>query len=293
MAALKYEGVEQISEKQIAFITKVLEGRGFNDGTVVVEPVGKAGDNYAANVKRITFDNGNGTTFKMIAKIAPTVEMLRQAARVAAIFGNETIIYEKVLPKFEELENKAGLSSEDKLRWPACYGTLTDPPNEVILLEDLAEAGFAMLDRFKSLDDGQVKSILRNFAKFHSLSYVLKNKEPNVYEDFATGLYDMWALSTPEAQAFFTMFLNQIETQTLMVLDQDQHKKLVKGLVTGAIDHMNKLKKADEGAKQIVIQQGDAWTNNIMYKLGDVSIFLYNKFMLFDKFIMFAIPHLF
>ncbi|XP_037300954.1 uncharacterized protein LOC119191166, partial [Manduca sexta] len=181
---LQFEGAtDNISEPQLAYIRGVLEKRGYKDTKVTIQAVGKDGDNFVASVKRIVVRNENGE-FRMIAKIATQHELLRANMALENIFRNEHIMYTSVLPKFHELEEQADLPKKDRLRFPECYGSLTAAPHEVILLEDLQVPGFIMMDRFKTLSDECIRSVLRNFALLHSLSYALKNKELDVFNEY-------------------------------------------------------------------------------------------------------------
>ncbi|MBN4724570.1 hypothetical protein H4F31_24640, partial [Escherichia coli] len=94
------------------------------------------------------------------------------------MFRNEHVMYTAVLPKFTELQKDAGIPENEQLRYAKCYGSLSEPPNEVILLEDLKTVDFTMLDRFQPLSNNCVKSVLKNFAKLHSVSMALRYKEP-------------------------------------------------------------------------------------------------------------------
>lgn len=272
MAGLKIEGdLSQISEPQLKYIRSVIEQRGFTNNKVTIEAIGKAGDNYVANVKRIIIDDGKGETFNIVAKVAPVQEMLRAVGNTELLFRNEHIMYTKVLPKLTQLEIAAGIPSQERLRYAACYGSSPDIPNEVILLEDLGKSDFTMLDRFKSLGPDCVQSVLKSFAILHSLSYALKYKEPEVFDEFKNSLFDMWGnlANMPEAVQQFKM----MEANVSNIVNNDVHKKAIKGALLGAIKDLAKIGKYDQNSKHAIIQQGDSWNNNIMFKF-DVSFTL-------------------
>lgn len=205
MASLQIEGdTGSATEKQIQFIRDVLEKRGFTNNRVVFEAAGKAGDNYVADVKRITVIVDGGEDFKMIAKFAPENEMLRKMMNTNILFSNEILMYEEILPKLVSLQRDAEVPEDGWLRFAECYGTLAEEPYEVVLLEDLNVSNFIMLDRFTSLDNDAVRLVLKNFAILHSLSYALKKLEPETYGKFTSNLLDMWELTkdTEEFQGF-------------------------------------------------------------------------------------------
>ncbi|KOB77009.1 Uncharacterized protein OBRU01_04786 [Operophtera brumata] len=199
--------LELIRERQLEFIGEVLEKKGFKGPEARIENVGVAGDNYIANVKRVVVTE-DGKTFKMIAKLAPENQMMRFMAQIETLFRNEHTIYTDLLPKFVQLQRSAGVPEEELYRFAECYGSLAEVPSEVILLEDLKESQYDILDRFKPLSTDNVKLVLKNFAIFHSLSYVLKHQEPETFAEIASKFGDMHS----------------------------------------------------------VIQQGDGWTNNIMFR---------------------------
>ncbi|KAG6456730.1 hypothetical protein O3G_MSEX009914 [Manduca sexta] len=267
---LQFEGaIDNISEPQLAFIRDVLEKRGYKDTKVTFEAVGQAGDNYVANVKRIVVRNENGV-FQMIAKIAPQHEFLRNAVETDQVFKNELIMYKLVLPKFQQLEEQADLLKEDRLRFAECYGASMTAPHEVILLEDMNEPGFIMLDRFKPLSDECIRSVLRNLALLHSLSYALKHKELDVFNEYKNSLFDMWGnlMDKPLTKTHFDSMQNTF----MKIVDGDHRKRIIKDSIIQGITLGIKFAKQDEGSKYSIIQQGDSWINNILFRFDGDSL---------------------
>lgn len=256
--------ISELSDEQKTFITNVVEERGFKNVNIVIEPVGKAGDNYAASVKRIIVEK-DGETFKMIAKIAPTNELRRTVGHVGLYFQNEHRMYTEVLSKFTELEKNADILEEERLRYATCYGTYMEAPNEIIILEDLQESGFKILDRFTSMTDENVRLVLKNFAKLHSLSYVLKYQETEIFEKFCERLTDFWALmvEVPEMTAWF----GKLDAEVQLLIDSDKYKNALENAATRMLSNIVEQTKLDCSSKFSVIKQGDSWTNNIMFRL--------------------------
>lgn len=265
MGSLQFEGeIDALGERQIKFIRDVLEKRGFRNNKVLIEPAGIAGDNYVANVKRISVIIEDGDNFKMIAKFAPENEALRLLMNTAIMFNNEIVMYEQVLPKFVSLQKAADVPEEDLLKYAQCYGCLTEEPYEVVLLEDLKESNFQMLDRFTSLNDESVRLVLKNFAILHSLSYALKKNEPETYDSFRSKLIDMWEKTNATEQ--MATYLNLLEEGVIAIVDE-KYKMVLRGVVTQLISLSAKIKKTETHSNHLIIQQGDAWTNNILFKL--------------------------
>ncbi|KAI5640281.1 ecdysteroid kinase domain-containing protein [Phthorimaea operculella] len=270
MSETKFEGdLQHISERQLQFITNVLKEKGFDGAIVTIKPVGKAGDNYSSNIKRIVA-NKNDEEFRMIAKIAHNIELMRQTVNMHAIFQNESTIYTDVLPVFTEIEKQAGVPESERLRYANCYGTLMEAPHEVILLEDLQIHGYEMLDRFKSFTDHNIKIVLNNFAKLHSLSFALRHQNPEKFTEMKRKMVNLWEVFGSEAMK---MFFVHVEISVMALLDKQEHKNAIRGLVSEAPTMMTELHKDDSESRFSVIQQGDSWINNLMFIMeGDKTV---------------------
>ncbi|KAM3965971.1 uncharacterized protein ACR2FA_012828 [Aphomia sociella] len=256
--------VDSLSTRQQEFIREVIVRRGYTDGKVLINTVGQAGDNYVANVKRIIIEGNDGSALKMIAKIAPTNEMARAQIKVPIVFRNESIMYTKVLPKLTEIQKSEGIPVEDHLRYAECYGTLLEEPHELILLEDLQESNYTMLDRFVSLTNECIKLNLKNFAKLHSLSMVLKKRHPDIFDDISKNLVDSFKAfgESPE----FQYYLKSLEKDALTILEGSSYQNAIRGSISKFMDQHKKLMTDQTQLKYSVIIQGDGWTNNIMFK---------------------------
>lgn len=271
MTASTFEGAtEGLSENQFKFIKEVLQKRGLANKKVILENVGSAGDNYMANVRRIIVQDLDGKPFKIIVKIASKNPMMRSMLSTHQAFYNEHVMYTEVLPKFKNIQKTAGVSKEDIFKFAECYGSYVEEPDELILLEDLKESNHIMLDRFQSLSNECMLSVLKNLAIFHSLSFVLKHNQPDMFHNFENKLFDIWSTFGRNEQT--QNVLIQLEKFTLNLLsDSEERSKVVKGSITKIGSNFAKLRKNDAVSKHIVIKQGDAWTNNIMFRF-DVSI---------------------
>uniref|UniRef100_A0A2A4JDX0 CHK kinase-like domain-containing protein n=1 Tax=Heliothis virescens TaxID=7102 RepID=A0A2A4JDX0_HELVI len=265
MAQYNFEGdLENLNERQLQFIHKVILDHDSKFKKAYFSKLGQAGDNFVGNVKRISVE-GEKRTIKMVLKYAVSDAMLRDITNTEVMFKNEHIMYTEVLPKFVELQRTVGVPEQDQYRYAKCYGSLNEAPSEVIILEDLNESGFSMLNKFNSLSNECVISILQNFAAMHSLSYVLKNKEAEKFNHFKEQLTDPWksAYDKPELKNRFQI----VEDEIVSVLEDSHHKKLVKNKIIEIFELRAKLIEFEKSNKYSVIQQGDAWTNNIMFKL--------------------------
>ncbi|KAI5640279.1 ecdysteroid kinase domain-containing protein [Phthorimaea operculella] len=255
------------SPSQWKLVKDVLNKKGFSDAKITEHAVGEAGDNYVANVKRVIAEQ-NGENFKMVAKIAPRTGQLRETMNVRLLFINEVLMYTEVLPKLSELEIAIGIPEEERLRYAACYGTITEEFDELILLEDLKESDYIMLDRFKSLTDDEMKLILKSFAKMHSLSYALRHQEPETYADFKNKFMKYSDVNGVAAERT-KKSLEALEADCISKLQNKKHKIAMKDTISKYIDLDDKNSSWEFSSKYSVIHHGDAWTNNVLFHLED------------------------
>ncbi|XP_026751585.1 uncharacterized protein LOC113512029 [Galleria mellonella] len=268
MTKFSFEGeINSLSIRQQEFLCDVLHNRGYTNSKVLIETVGKAGDNYIANVKRIIVKGDDGNTFNIIAKIAPSQEIVRAQLQAQVLFRNEGIMYSEVLPALVELQKDEGIPVKDQLRYAECYGVLLEEPDEIILLEDLVESDFNILDRFTSLSNECIKLNLKNLATLHSLSIVLRKQKPDLFEDIRQKLVDCYVNMTEVPE--FKLYIEAIENDAIEVLTNEKYISAVRGSLTKSGELYKKLTKDEIRLKYSVVLQGDGWTNNIMFKLKD------------------------
>ncbi|XP_061716820.1 uncharacterized protein LOC133524705 [Cydia pomonella] len=252
---------EVLADPHLKLVVWNLIKHGFIKGNILVEPVGQK----SAHVKRFIYEEEDGTTFKMIGKFAPVADELRK--NTINLFNNEMVMYNLVLLKLNDIQNSE--ENSEKIRFPACYGILTEAPYEFTLLEDLKEARFEMLDRRSPLTNESVRLVVKNLAKYHSLCYVFKNSEPEIYENYLNKLSNVWAIMFAEAET--EQFLESSVNDLLEIMhdESDKYKNVLNRTLTQVASTIKKIESYEKDSKYSVIQQGDCWTKNIMFILQD------------------------
>ncbi|XP_053615894.1 uncharacterized protein LOC128678404 [Plodia interpunctella] len=266
MSGFKFEGeTDSISTKQKEYILQVLEKKGYKDCKINIKAVGKAGDNFVANVKRMTIEENGKDIFKMIAKIAPVNELTR-AFGASMWFNNESVMFGEIFRKFYELQHKSDISNENyAFRAPECYGIIIEQPNELILLEDLDN--YAMKDKMKPLTNESVKIILKKFAIMHSLSFVWRSKNSEAFEFTTKKLHNVFS-GMIKMPGFYQQLIMMVNNSKAIVNDND-YEKVFEVLTSQLPDMLENLDKIEATTKSTVVIHGDAWINNMMFKEQD------------------------
>lgn len=256
--------LEKVEALHIKKITEVLKENGFTeDAKVTLQAVGQKGDNFVACVKRIIAEDKDGKTLQIIAKIASSQDIVREMINMELLFTNEITMYTEILPQLAKLQNSLDIAEDEKLRFPMCYGIISEKPNEFILLEDLKQRGFEMRDRMTSLTSEEMKVVLKSVAIWHSFSFVLSHKEPNLFYEFRNMLRSMWGQIKEETRQLFTM----VETGVTELLENEEYKIRTRGTLINLFKNCSELDKVEKESKYSVIVHGDCWTNNLMFKL--------------------------
>ena len=148
---------------------------------VFVTPATGKNENYVAVVYRarinIELIENNQRQFVdvIIKALLSTLPELKEFS----VFPRERFLYEEIIEKFEKLYEE---TANEKIEFgPKCIKVETDP-FEILILDDLKELGYKMMDRKIGLDETQVKLVLEKFAKFHAAGAVRYQKVRKIFE---------------------------------------------------------------------------------------------------------------
>ncbi|XP_070507690.1 uncharacterized protein [Chironomus tepperi] len=174
--------------------------------------------------------------------------------------NKEMIFYQQIIPEFEDI---LGTIGEDGKTFPKVMAVYLDL--NLIVLEDLNERNFVMANRLKGLDMNHVKLSLKCLARMHAASVVLHDKDKNVFKNFDTGFY------TRRTDAFHVFFKSSLEVLAKEIAnwtDWDEssyYAKKLTALVPNLIEKGRKSFDCEDGDFNC-LNQGDLWTNNVMFQ---------------------------
>ncbi|KAJ9595289.1 hypothetical protein L9F63_027327 [Diploptera punctata] len=192
------------------------------------------GGGYLSVLHRVTVqytvNNLHPITLSLIIKSQPTDHFQIEFSKNVNAFLKEITMYEKILPAMNHLK----------------------------------KSGFSLLDRRERLDFEQSLLVIRSIAKFHALSIVLHREDPKIMETFSEGHYTKLMNSTVESfhnQTFDALIFNVEKWEGLGRFVNKLDK-----LASKATDVMVEQTKPKEGEVS-VLNHGDIWINNIMFKI--------------------------
>lgn len=203
-------------------------------------------------------DNELEHTLDIVAKTEPlNNDVVMNMVRQQNLFLTEQQILQDVLPRIERLVGRQ--------IGPKVY--YSSDIVRVIIMEDLAKRGFVIKDRQRGLSLEHCVLVMEQIARMHAGSVALFEKKPEKVSSFRDGL-----LSAKCPKSFFRMMeVSLINIGNVLKHWSDQKCagvatkliKLAETITPRCLDVYNY--DADEFC---VLNHGDCWVNNIMFKEG-------------------------
>lgn len=237
----------------------------------VVKAVGK-GENYASLLLRVGVDfTVEGTDHKprttsLIVKCFPLGELTQVFIRESGIFERELKMYTSTLPAIHAILDEAFPPQH-----PRFFGTaLHCDREEVIVLEDLRESGFRMCNRQAGLDLEHSELVLRNLARLHAASVLLHARDPQAVGSYTDIMYkaekrdQLDKFITPTLESFAKIADGWTDSATAGYAEKmRQFNKAALDKVIAAVQPSKTFLN--------VLNHGDCWVNNCMFKYKDES----------------------
>lgn len=254
-------------------VRNIANKEGFFDYDVIIGSNTNKNDNFLGELfsvvvsgKQIT---AHGTKIdaklNLICKFAP-VSSLKKKLKIELLYEREILFYKNVAPAFQRFQEEKKLPKEDQFTsFPKCYDTIYDFENDVcvIIMKDLRPDGFEMWPNEKLVPIERLRLIVQELAKFHAISFAMKDQQPERFANFKK-LDDL--LRCFSTIVHFVNVFKQTIHRTLKALHSDEHKHMMRELLENYNDIWMNCLTGKFSDQSCVVTHGDCWKNNVIYR---------------------------
>lgn len=150
--------------------------------------------------------------------------------------------------------------------YPECYRTVDVDINECLLLEDLSLRGFSTIDRRAGvMTADHVNLVMQGLAKFHAISFALKDQQPKKFDQLTSNLNEVIILKS-NIQLRYYLTLHSKSVFDAISADKDLLAKVTEFYKKEALDIAADCIDLEATGSASVISYGDVWQNNIMFR---------------------------
>ncbi|XP_076251754.1 uncharacterized protein LOC143191009 [Rhynchophorus ferrugineus] len=249
-----------LNVKQTNSIKRMASENGFRDYTYSVNPATNKGDNYMGNIFLVTISSASGSK-KFILKCADSNLLLRKYIPLQLCYEREIFVYNTIIPCILNLQKDISLPHPSRV-FTTIHDYSLDNLEEYLIFDDMKSLGYRMQDRKKTMDEAHVRMVIKELAKLHSFSFVLKHLKPEMYKEFSTKLNDYLKVLLRTSKTD-----NRIKHLMKRYAKNSEFVKIMETYQNSS----SQIFDNDGENWDLVIIHGDVWCNNLMFKYDDAE----------------------
>ncbi|KAJ8713719.1 hypothetical protein PYW07_014089 [Mythimna separata] len=260
----KYISPKDISHKLDQSIDNIIEKAGFIKYNIEKKSVCTNGGNYLGLLYEIDIKGKTKAGDKELNLFVKSVipgESDLQIINVSDIYKIELFTYKELAKIFEELQEEAKVPEDERFKMVKSY----DASNrEVIIMENVSKKGFITGHRMDVVSLKFAEMAMKELAKFHAFSFVLKKTHPDFFENHIKTIKMPYHCGEQ-----FHEFVDSITKIAMNNINEDvkaRVEKFCEGIANKFERHYN-----DDKVKHCLCH-GDYRPNNILMKIVDGEV---------------------
>ncbi|KAK7862331.1 hypothetical protein R5R35_005226 [Gryllus longicercus] len=232
-----------------------------------VEPAGGAGDNFLGELwrARVTLEDAAGArrTRCLVVKRQPTGDEREVYLREARLFDVEAAAYTSALPAMLRLLRGA-YGETFRPFWPHFVYASLDRTE--LVMEDMSTLDFQLADRKVGLDLDQSKAVVKHMALLHAASMAMYSQNQPAVFPFLESLFRD---STRQfLETYLRAGVRQLALQLREWPEWERYAEKVSALEDKCWDMITAAVARDDVSFN-VLNHGDLWVNNVLFRKGD------------------------
>lgn len=245
-------------------INRIIEKKGFTNFKINKRCISTNGGNYLGDLYEVNVVGSTTAGEKELNLFIKKVSINQDYIKVLSVsnaYKTEVFAYKELLNIFEELQEEANIPSEERYKIVKAY---EETDKNAIIMENVAKKGFTTYHRMDVPSLKFMEMCILNLARFHGLSFVIKEKRPEYFNKNIKSLKYPYIFEEDMKN-----LIKDVTACVTKVIDEDLKEKveqLYKNLVEKYDDYCN-----DETI-QVCLCHGDYRPNNIMMKIENDEI---------------------
>ncbi|OWR54196.1 hypothetical protein KGM_204673 [Danaus plexippus plexippus] len=176
------------------------------------------------------------------------------------MFSREIFVYTKLFKKFLDLVNKLQFPFQYVI--PECYYVCRDYCNEAVVLENMCEKKYMPFTGSMFLNKEHINVALSSLAKFHAMSFILKNNDKDFYKEAESVCVPLNEITN---KRFIEILLNRLD-KALIIFENTEYKDLIQRIK----NHCTRLiRAATASVERVCLCHGDIWKENVLFQYKD------------------------
>lgn len=229
----------------------------------VCTPAVKEGNNYFSLLFRVTVkfkkegDCEAINSVSLIVKAPVTDEFMKTLADRMQVVKKELLVYNELMPEIHR-------NIEDGTLTPRNFHSARD---DVLVLEDLNENGYTMCDRIEQLDHDHCVNVMRTLAKFHAFSVALHEKNPELIEEVGSNSVYIENIEPDQYEKYSAIVEKSLTCTARAVKTFRGYEHFGEKILRQSDTMWDRMVTISVMQRHVkVLNHGDPWTNNILFK---------------------------
>ncbi|XP_053690784.1 uncharacterized protein LOC128739330 [Sabethes cyaneus] len=252
-------------------LKKVATDNGFSEGKyrIAFENWSNRGDGFMGNMFPALIRQDGVEDLKVLVKDMPKTVPRRKHA--IGMFEREALMFNNVLPAWKTFQAERGLFEKAGF-WhaPECYYAHCDPDKleGVIIMEDLRETNFRMLNKLQAVNEDHVRLLMEKLGKMHALSFAMRDQAPEQFETFKKLIDPSKVLIAKDKNRSTEKIFAEMFDRAIQCLDSQADAdviKRMKKLEGKLIEQYLECVDASKVDPYAAVTHGDCSGTNVMY----------------------------
>jgi hypothetical protein len=237
-------------------LSQIIEDQGFLNYNVNIKDISTNGGNYLATLQEIDLTgkslNGDKEINLFLKNRLNSDDF--KLLPLDEVYIREAFYYNELTKIYNQLQEDANIPEAERFQIVKTY---IDSNSEVTILDNLTKKGYTTCDRPDVISVDFAEMSIKQLAKFHALSFVLKNNMPDFFQSRIKAMKSLFSI-----QSEFKGLLEKLFNESLTFLDSESRSK-IENYLPVMLDSY--IKFVNRGADEAVcLCHGDFRPNNVM-----------------------------